>query len=189
MFWPPRPCRRLPPTKATSANPQTAASSPIVSIKMIGTRTAGVPRNRRRHPAAAHDRLALLFQPVRHAVESFGVARHQDQPQARVLPPRGLVRRQDRGFLSFHRAPGHEDQVGRGQAEQLPQLARLAVVPVALQPVVLDRTGNADPMARNSQLDKSPGIFPILGGHDVDAAERRLQRCLADCGIHGNCVN
>ena len=51
--------------------------------------------------ASPHDRLALLFQPVCHALEAFSVPRHQDQPQARVLPARSSIRRQDRGFLEL----------------------------------------------------------------------------------------
>ena len=111
MFWPPRPGRRLPPTNATSANPQTAANSPMVSIKMIEREPPAPFGIGRRHPAPAHDHLALLLQPLRHAIKSLGMTRHQDQPQARMLLARGPICRQHRGFLPFHRAARHEDQV------------------------------------------------------------------------------
>ena len=58
MFCPPRPGKRLPPTNATSARPQAAPSSPIVSRRITGGGSPGFegasPRLRRttRSPAA-----------------------------------------------------------------------------------------------------------------------------------------
>ena len=179
MFWPPRPARRLPPTNATSARPQTADSSPMVSIRMIGgaaRRSVAVPGPQLASP---EDRLVVLLEPERHLVESLGMPRNQDQPQASVLPPRRRVGGQHGRLFAFHRAAGDEDQVGRGQAQQLAQLTGLGVVSIALQAVILDRARDADPMARDAQIDESPSVFRILRGHDVDPAQRRLQAAVA----------
>ena len=121
MFWPPRPGSRLPPTKATSARPQTAAelADRVDQDHRRAGRRTGRSVARLVEPAPAHDRLALLLEPLGHALEPLGMTRHQDQPQARVLATRGPVGRQRRRFLALHRAAGHEDQVGRREAQQL----------------------------------------------------------------------
>ena len=55
------------------------------------------------------------------------------------------------------------------EAQLLAQLASLGVVPVAFQAVVLDRAGDADPVAGNSQIDEPAGVVGILGRHGIDA--------------------
>ena len=93
-----------------------------------------------------------------HAVESLGVPGHQDQPQAGVLAPGRPVRGQRGGLFAFHRAAGHEHQVGvRAGPASCAKLARLGVVPVAFQAVVLHRAGDADPIARERPARRTAG--------------------------------
>ena len=96
-----------------------------------------------------------------------------------MLRPCGPVRGQGRRLLAFHRAAGHEDQFGR-EGEEPAQREGPGVVAVALQPVVLDRTGDADAMLRDAQLDEPTGVLGILGGHGVDPVECRSQRAAGD---------
>ena len=114
MFWPPRPGTRLPPTKATSARPQTAPSSPIVSIRMTG---GELPAGETlAEPLESWVRRTTSFpvpsQPLGHSLKPIGVSGHQDQPQAGMLEPSRPVRIQRGGFLTVHRTSCNEDQVG-----------------------------------------------------------------------------
>src|SRR5208337_3610695 len=115
-------------------------------------------------------------QPLGHAVEPLGVAGYQDQPQAGVLKPSRPVGAQRGGFLSVHRTSCHEDQVGVREPQLLAEIAGPGVVPVAFQSIILDRTGDAYPVARNSQLHEPASVIGVLRRDNVNASKRGSQR-------------
>ena len=105
-----------------------------------------------------------------------------------MLTPSRPVGRQRGGFLTFHRASCHEDQVGGREPQHLAEIAGPGVVPVALQSVILDRAGDADPVARNSQLHEPAGVFGVLGRDGVDPIEAWFAAGGAGCGIRDSCA-
>ena len=121
MFWPPRLPSRLPPTKATSARPQAAPSSPSVSTRMIASSGLTLPGwtvVRR-----TYGRPEVGEQP-RDLVEAFGMSRHQDESQAwipKLASPAVDVHGQR--FLRVLRATGHPDERIWRQTQQQPQFA------------------------------------------------------------------
>jgi hypothetical protein len=70
------------------------------------------------------------------------MARHDDQPQVRVIPVQGTKRLQGELLLRGLRAPRQKDRVNLGKARQPAQARHLWCSPVSLHAVKLHRSPN-----------------------------------------------
>ena len=160
------------PTNATSARPQTAASSPMVSIRMTGGAA-------RRLAAGGSCRLGSGGRPARPAARASAATASNRSAcrgtrisrRPRVLSPGRPVGGQGRGLLALHRAAGHEDQVGRRQAQRLAAASRVCGLFRSLsRPSYLTEPVTRTRSLGDAQVDEPRGVLVVLRRHRVDAA-------------------
>ncbi len=101
-------------------------------------------------------------------VEAFGVARDDDEPQARMLRREAAEDFERDLLFGLLRAAGEEDDVVVGDAGQLAECLRLRVVAVGLGAVVFERAGDMDAVRRSAERAESVGGLVVLGGDEID---------------------